>query len=88
MSLKSDPLSSVGHIRESVESHTREGAALDWIIVNQNSVACGRPRVQTFLKFIHRNDRTLGGGRRKERGEVRRKNLSTCRNRMEENDAR
>jgi len=49
------------HIRESVELHIREGVALDWIMVNHNSVACGSPEVQTFLKIIHRNDRTLGG---------------------------
>ena len=38
-----------GHIRESVELHTREGVALDWIIVNQNSVACSRPRSSNFF---------------------------------------
>ena len=65
MFLKNDPLIFAGHIRESVELHTytsiRGGVALDWIIVNQNSEACGSQEVQTFLKIIHRHDGTLGG---------------------------
>jgi hypothetical protein len=58
---KKNLLISTGHIRESVQLHIREGVALEWIIVNQNSEACGSPEVQTFLKIIHRNDRTVGG---------------------------
>jgi hypothetical protein len=64
-----DPLISMEHIRDSLNLHIREGVALDWIIVKQNSDACSSPEVQTFLKIIYHNDGMVGGvdGKRERR---------------------